>query len=402
LQALIEKEYHCSGCRYHHPACLFSAKQRRNPDGQRVCIAYEGFVRLCEHKTLSLAEVDKPFLAYRDHEELLRCDHPSHAEHTGWLGRGAWCGLGRSSKQPVIGVQVTPSGKCIVTMSWKAHLPLSKGGFGRTLTSESLYNRLAQIRKSTARFICPVEQHGVPIEFELFDPNKCCCVTYRGSHLVDWQRPTPPPEANQWWRSAGYLDCVNSKPIERRLALQRPNYENPVSRFRRLHDGTQKLRFPRTFLNLGERSLGVKLTKCRLSHNAVDLHFKREIWVYNFRLTLEPEVRMINPMWFQALDPSSYGLENDAEGYGVYWCQAESCRNYPSNRGFRVLPLDRYARFCDCRLWGKDLGGSGSPSATGGPQRTQTRKKEWAGKLERMKGIWRHFAGNRDEMTTTV
>ncbi|OAA56299.1 f-box domain containing protein [Niveomyces insectorum RCEF 264] len=49
---------HCSACEVDHPISFFSAAQRREKaGGHRVCVAHEGHVRLCEHKTVKLAEV---------------------------------------------------------------------------------------------------------------------------------------------------------------------------------------------------------------------------------------------------------------------------------------------------------------------------------------------------------
>lgn len=43
---------HCSRCRADHPACLFSRIQRQCPHGVRYCIGQEGYLQICEHKTL--------------------------------------------------------------------------------------------------------------------------------------------------------------------------------------------------------------------------------------------------------------------------------------------------------------------------------------------------------------
>lgn len=48
---------HCSGCQMDHPRYLFSAEQRRTPSRIRICIGHEGYVRLCDHKTVTWAQI---------------------------------------------------------------------------------------------------------------------------------------------------------------------------------------------------------------------------------------------------------------------------------------------------------------------------------------------------------
>lgn len=44
--------------------------------------------------------------------------------------------------------------------------------------------------------------------------------------------------------------------------------------------------------------------------------------------------------WYLSLDPDSYGLTRDAEGYGVYWCrEPECCNYYRGSPGFNRLIL---------------------------------------------------------------
>ncbi|KAM7187473.1 hypothetical protein V8F33_011213 [Rhypophila sp. PSN 637] len=49
---------YCSGCKCRHPARAFSQTERRKPAG-RICIGREGYFRLCEHKTLTWAQVEE-------------------------------------------------------------------------------------------------------------------------------------------------------------------------------------------------------------------------------------------------------------------------------------------------------------------------------------------------------
>ena len=76
---------HCTACAVDHPARYFSKAQRgvTTPE-HRICIAHEGFVRLCRHKTLKWADLRdyRGRLLDLDGRDImaacLGCDHASH------------------------------------------------------------------------------------------------------------------------------------------------------------------------------------------------------------------------------------------------------------------------------------------------------------------------------------
>jgi len=60
-------------------------------------------------------------------------------------------------------------------------------------------------------------------------------------------------------------------------------------------------------------------------------------------------LRKMGKMWYQALDPYSYNLTEDGEGYGVYWCDSLGCRNYyrySRSRLERLLQDSDYTHAC--------------------------------------------------------
>ncbi|KAL2110371.1 hypothetical protein VUR80DRAFT_1255 [Thermomyces stellatus] len=57
-----ERPLHCSQCKVDHPSCAFSKKQRSLPASRRTCIAREGRVRLCRHKSFTWAELERHVL----------------------------------------------------------------------------------------------------------------------------------------------------------------------------------------------------------------------------------------------------------------------------------------------------------------------------------------------------
>jgi hypothetical protein len=57
LALATERYLHCSGCDLDHPACLFTPEQRINTQHDRVCIGHQGYIRLCQHKTVSWRQI---------------------------------------------------------------------------------------------------------------------------------------------------------------------------------------------------------------------------------------------------------------------------------------------------------------------------------------------------------
>src|SRR5512140_1183769 len=50
---------HCSGCDEDHAAGYFSRTQQYQPAATRLCIGRQGFIRLCEHKTVHWNDVEQ-------------------------------------------------------------------------------------------------------------------------------------------------------------------------------------------------------------------------------------------------------------------------------------------------------------------------------------------------------
>lgn len=82
---LANKWLYCEACSMHHPAAFFSAAERQKYR-DRTCIGHQGYVRICEHGSITWKEVIKA------KSDLLKCDaadgkvvdlrtcrHPSHA-----------------------------------------------------------------------------------------------------------------------------------------------------------------------------------------------------------------------------------------------------------------------------------------------------------------------------------
>ncbi|KAF5572974.1 hypothetical protein FPANT_12675 [Fusarium pseudoanthophilum] len=75
-----EELLHCHSCEMDHPPLCFSKDQAKLLSG-RVCIASEGYIRICEHKKLNRADI-KLLLPNEMPEDTLvfvtSCNHPDH------------------------------------------------------------------------------------------------------------------------------------------------------------------------------------------------------------------------------------------------------------------------------------------------------------------------------------
>ncbi|KAF5987544.1 hypothetical protein FBULB1_1933 [Fusarium bulbicola] len=75
-----EELLHCHSCERDHPPSCFSQDQAKLPSG-RVCIANEGYIRICGHKTLTRAEIKLLLLSeVPDYTPVFvtSCEHPEH------------------------------------------------------------------------------------------------------------------------------------------------------------------------------------------------------------------------------------------------------------------------------------------------------------------------------------
>lgn len=170
-QHLTESKLFCSRCRLQHPRHLFSERERCNRRrSSRVCIAHQGAVRLCSHKTVTLLEVRDAVRSQLDqclHGDgngdgpeilqtvLLRCDHPSHQpDHQG----RARPDYSPARTQPMLDLIIYPRRRQVyVFLKWSGHIPhpgCADGGAGSgpggraPVTAEMLRQSLEKLRSA--------------------------------------------------------------------------------------------------------------------------------------------------------------------------------------------------------------------------------------------------------------
>ncbi|KAG8158140.1 hypothetical protein KVR01_011901 [Diaporthe batatas] len=319
------RTYHwCSGCEGFHPACLFSAAQRRRQSPERKCVAREGYIRICGHKDgiVRWSDVVDIFERERGPDPPAfngrRCLDISHRTACGEARVGEHAGQHMEAPDdydefpPIHIARHLDSSRRLeesLVTSWSPHVPLGRLGEWPP-TASTLRRRLGELSDNAGRFMTLTAQPQMLELHELrcFDPNGCDCVYFEGSEDVDW-RPYRPIQQERIER--GNLDGATSK-----------CYFDPAKRL---------LASPRRHRSLSsEPTPGPKpdAEKClvaeRVPHRARVRFLHRdsmhgpgdliERYIVN-RLPADG-FNDIPESWYQSLDPDSYGLTTDADGYG--------------------------------------------------------------------------------------
>lgn len=219
-----------------------------------------------------------------------------------------------------------------ITIYWTAHLPLEPTEL--PLTAATLRPRLAELRDNIGRFICPPIAPGINLpELTCLDSNICDCIHFQGSQNVDWKLCSTPET-----KTGGHTDPT------KRLSLPNSPRRSGQSSRQELSDECE---FDRrnhiAWFLAGEYGPGdsrIKIGSCHSAGLCLVVGYSREIPA-RFEGNL-------HPYWYQALDPDSYNLTADIDGFGVYWCRQEQCCNYYRRvPGFsRIIYRKEYTRKC--------------------------------------------------------
>lgn len=330
----LRRYLHCSGCGADHPACLFSRSQRAQEAHRRRCIGHEGYLRICSHEEGIVRRKDFMELERKSASKapaaqtILQCKHSSHvilcAETSMEKGGipNSDCLLCRDFIYP----NFRPF-KGNILMNWTAHLPLRRDQ--GPLTAAALRPRLATLRDNTGRFICPTLAPGMDLpELCCFDPNYCDCVPFKGSRNVDWQLLS-----RSGSKTGGHMDPAN------RLFLNGVlTHSGPVCEFALKRHETRLMQ--ETDSCYGRGHSNIRVQPCHSGSLCLTVNYERRLRARSGRL--------MSPEWYQALDPESYGLTTDRDGFGIYWCRKKQCRNYYGRiPGYsRIIYGKEYSRKC--------------------------------------------------------
>lgn len=158
----LQQTLYCGGCKRHHPMILFSVAQRWNTDEQRVCIGREGYIRLCQHKTLSWLNIEE-VLNGGDRMLTLQCGHNSHR-------KSLWC---QSVEDDLPSITIYPRTGYIV-LSWRV-TPLDINA-EQLVTVRHIRHRLKTADLAATVSLCPHKSFDdITFLLQPFDPHNCAC-----------------------------------------------------------------------------------------------------------------------------------------------------------------------------------------------------------------------------------
>lgn len=324
---------HCSACSADHPACLFSATQRLKPARLRYCIAHEGYMRICDHEdgTVRLPgllnlKLGNPWYLRNFGFTIQQCRDPSHKIPCKRRPGGRfpktqrYCGsrkdICHGSPWPrLVACETNPE---IFDIRWTAHIPFD----GKM---DTIRREIAAIRNNAGKYAVPLPASATETpELRCFDPNDCQCITYSGTENVRWQ----------WERSPwlpGATQCINSRYKGLNEVLPpRPSgsiISNIIRSFKSRKEPECKAdskyhqsRVEPSPPTYGPGRCGVDVRPCHTGKDCLKVDYIRAVRVH--------ENGKVTPQWFNTIDPCSYNITDDEDGFGVYWCSQPRCRNY--------------------------------------------------------------------------
>lgn len=162
----------CSSCGLEHPSAAFSFLQRQKVN-DRVCIAKEGYIRLCQHEVIWWDDIQAcAGPGIRGYRELIKvCKDASHSV--------ACC---RQDSWPTATITTHEIGVSTLSLSWKPHSgpDLDPSRLDPQRYSATEVRAVAQrFRADAARFIVPESRLGHLPEMECF-AGGCGCLFYDG------------------------------------------------------------------------------------------------------------------------------------------------------------------------------------------------------------------------------
>lgn len=324
---------HCHECQNDHPACLFSGCERGRWRSKRTCIAHEGQIRLCQHKTVKLSEVQE---AARNGTSFT-CYHPSHipTHHKMlWLSSRS---IFPSMTVEVIGRQV------LVSMSYSAHLDLAEHSDG-PVTADAFRKHINRLRRGPATYIAPEDSSHLGaslLEMRCFDPNRCRCLLYPGSEVEpDGMRPD---------EAVPCMDHSASRTLFSHTADDNTIRVAFTSCRRGLWGRCLEATYHRTIrVDKAPRPAGDET-----GGRVVRFHGNpcSPSWVASRALDSIRGAAAYG--WYQALDPDSYALTEDRESFGISWCRSQGCTNYPGHLRENLIQGQKMNPFCSegCLSW---------------------------------------------------
>lgn len=301
FEALFHQNLWCAACAEDHPAALFSASQRREPDDSRICVGHEGYFRICQHRTITWLDVQE-WTASLAHLEAYGvngirgriCKHPDHSFTCNYkIGEVALDLTGRPDDLHI-------------SLTSRLHLP----DLQERPSSLDVRRTLEAAQEAGAKYLGPPGPPGNSTHMTMFDPNNCNCLVYPGSELVEMPLGKPSVYA-----------C-------RHRVLEGETSEPMASSY---HFGSFT-GYSRSRSRVIDYSF--QAGKCHSKCGKLDLRYTTRIWLWELD---KDNGQKIHHTWYRAVNPESYGMTEDAESRHILWCPDVRCRNYHGNSG-----IDRF------------------------------------------------------------
>ncbi|KAK3353756.1 hypothetical protein B0T25DRAFT_220623 [Lasiosphaeria hispida] len=350
VTALTKTNLHCSKCNADHPACLFSARERKKKLSKRICIGHQGHLRLCKHVKVPWSSITSgaekrvqtagPPAPYRSLVDCKRSSHVRACRNRRPFLDFLRVSAPKSSRthtlccppHPIISCALKKSPNVPGTMAlvlrilWSGHIgPLERGRDGR-FQADELERGVKQLYQQQGRLICPQITPGPVAGSRLCGPGRCDCLEYAGK-TTDWQRP--PVE----WRRTITCRARNnlglSHGVDKKHALNKVRNtglggglgERKVEFAGQCYSKYLWTQTPTGYLLFHK----TEAIGCAESVDCVVVSYQSMIVL---DLDKDCHLRRMNWNWYQALDPDSYDIAKDTEGFGLYWCKDGGCRNY--------------------------------------------------------------------------
>lgn len=266
----------CDICLTDHPSYLFSARERNNKTGIRSCIAYEGFIRLCDHSEaeihLSNIEVGLTRLCGRD----------SHKRPPESTAEDVYTHM-RDIFYPSKNFYQHNDGSYRLRLNWTEHTLHTKP----ELLEETFSSFLGRELASACR--------------KIFPPGLIKLLRLDSPTLNSFDFVHKRSAAINWWATNELKHCNSD-----RYPLRYKVYAMWIG----------------CLLTMAcqDQDRKCKVTRCH-----------RELEVF------ENDGVSVSREWYQALNQESYSLRDDEEGFQVYWCNEEHCANYYKFSLARIL-----------------------------------------------------------------
>lgn len=334
---LREESLYCSGCRLSHLVGLFSFRQRRSEsDRTRICIGREGYLRACQHLTVSWAQIERWLKTWPRYALSFQCDDASHGQSWPLAGhpntslhRHVTVEIGKIISD--YGNQSRLSrvpGNYVLRISWDTHLNLPALGQEEGIEVSDIIVKVEWIRQNGGSYIFRDRGDKFPQEMRFFDPNICSCL----------RLPSPPPGRSWNWN----------------------NRENTESALCSFHNRKDPRRPPLVYLNSGKIKANLEffehcgcimnepwedvvIKKCSSLASCVHFNYTKNVPMgpsryYHCKGVTDPETgKCMNDTqpwwasWYMSVDPESISLRDDEDSKGIYWCDTKTCLNYYAN-----------------------------------------------------------------------